>query len=100
MRYSNSSSGIGALDWYEIHYGRHLRADGVRFFADDKQKRKVANTALPQPPSTNQNVPMNSAASRCDIVGSRMTCPITSALISPSLRNNVRHPREQAKDQG
>jgi hypothetical protein len=35
----------------------------------------AANTALPQPPSTNQNVPMNSAASRCDIVGSRMTCP-------------------------
>ena len=32
----------------------------------------AANTALPQPPRTNQNVPMNSAASRCSIVGSRM----------------------------
>src|SRR5712671_4959925 len=32
----------------------------------------AANTALPQPPNTNQNVPMNSAASRCIIVGSRM----------------------------
>src|SRR5258705_11014658 len=32
----------------------------------------AANTALPQPPNTNQNVPMNSAASRCSIVGSRM----------------------------
>src|SRR5882762_5768289 len=29
----------------------------------------AANTALPQPPKTSQNVPMNSAASRCDIVG-------------------------------
>src|SRR4029077_11263881 len=32
----------------------------------------AANTALPQPPNTNQNVPMNSAASRCSIVGSRI----------------------------
>src|SRR5258705_2751921 len=32
----------------------------------------AANTALPQPPNTNQKVPMNSAASRCSIVGSRM----------------------------
>src|SRR5690349_4893818 len=32
----------------------------------------AANTALPQPPRTNQNVPMNSAANRCSIVGSRM----------------------------
>lgn len=32
ITYSNSSSGIGCLDWYEIHYGRQLRADADRLF--------------------------------------------------------------------
>ncbi len=34
ITYSNVSSGIGCLDWYEIHYGRYLRADGDRIFFD------------------------------------------------------------------
>jgi hypothetical protein len=37
----------------------------------------AANTAAPQPPKTNQNVPMNSAASRCIIVGSRIATPLS-----------------------
>ena len=32
----------------------------------------AANTALPQPPRTNQNVPMNSAVKRCSMVGGVM----------------------------
>ncbi len=41
----------------------------------------AANTALPQPPKTNQNVPMNSAASRCSIVGSRMRTPPLAVML-------------------
>jgi hypothetical protein len=45
----------------------------------------AANTAAPQPPSTNQNVPMNSAVSRCSTVGSRMSTPPLDVTLAARL---------------
>lgn len=37
----------------------------------------AANTAAPQPPTTSQNVPMNSAARRLAVVGAVTEVPFT-----------------------
>ena len=62
-----------------VHAGEHVRPKAratprnpIPSDIPSADANFAANTALPQPPSTSQNVPMNSAASRCSIVGSRM----------------------------
>ena len=48
ITYSNSGSSLGYLDWYEIHYGRQLRATGDRllFYAPSSSGGEVARFQL------------------------------------------------------
>jgi hypothetical protein len=58
-----------------VHPGEHRQAEGQRNprnpmpTGTPSETNLAVNTALPQPPSTSQNVPNNSAAKRCAILG-------------------------------